>query len=77
MRIPHLDVKEIVNVFGGGPLGCVRALREAGFSVETQAVRHWSRRDRLPMDGFLMISTAHEVRTGKPLDINKYIRRSH
>ena len=74
MRLPSLDIPRIVDLFGG-PLGCSRACEEVGFSLPSSTPRKWLSRNRLPMDGWLMLNAAHEIKRGKSLNLNDYIVR--
>jgi hypothetical protein len=68
-----LDVAKIVDVFGLGPTGCAHALQSVGFQIERAAISRWVERGRIPMNGWLMIDAAHEIRTGKPLNLNDFM----
>lgn len=72
VRIPKLDVARIVGVFGGGPVECAAACQSVGFSVSVSTIRRWIYRDRIPMDGWLMVAWAWELTRGTILDLSAF-----
>lgn len=72
MRIPKLDVARIVGVFGGGPVECAAACQSVGFSVSVSTIRRWIYRDRIPMDGWLMVAWSYELKHDLKLDLNTF-----
>lgn len=72
VRIPKLDVARIVGVFGGGPVECAAACQSVGFSVSVSTIRRWISRERIPMDGWLMVSWTWELMHGHQLEINSF-----
>lgn len=75
VRIPTLDVPRIVGVFGGGPVECAAACQSVGFSVSISTIRRWIYRDRIPMDGWLMVARTYGLlRAPGILDLSTFWR---
>lgn len=71
--LPRLDVTQIVATFGT-PVELVRACGAAGFVLSHGSIYKWLTRDRITMDGWLLLSTVHEKLHGRPLNLLDFVR---
>jgi len=74
-RLPYIDVKAIIRVFGETYPAVVQTVRLAGFNIETAKIQKWVERNRITMDGWLLLSTAYEAVHGRALNLNDFIRQ--
>ncbi|MGZ6725288.1 MAG: hypothetical protein ACXVHK_30600 [Solirubrobacteraceae bacterium] len=65
---------KIVGVFGGGPVECAAACQSVGFSVSVSTIRRWVSRERIPMDGWLMVSWTYDLLQGRQLQVHHFIK---
>lgn len=72
-RLPTVDVKAIYQEFGDTVPEVIRIVRLAGFSLEEATARKWLQRNRITMDGWLLLSTAFEAINEKKLDLRTFL----
>lgn len=76
-RIPHVDVKAIIEAFeapGSSVSEVVRLCKALGYAIEVDALRKALQRNRITMDTWLLLSSAYRDAFGKELDLKTFTR---